>query len=81
MQLGKYRHYKGHYYEVLSLAQDEATKRKMVVYRALDECPDLTAEYGDRPWFTRAYDVFMEEVEYQGKVVSRFEFISLHVED
>ena len=35
MSLGKYRHYKGGEYEVLSLAVNEATHEWCVVYRTL----------------------------------------------
>jgi hypothetical protein len=35
IRTGKYRHYKGNFYEVLSLASHSETLETMVVYRAL----------------------------------------------
>ncbi len=35
IRIGKYRHYKGNFYEVLSLATHSETLEPMVVYRAL----------------------------------------------
>ena len=39
VQPGRYRHYKGHEYEVLGVARHSETEEEYVVYRAL---------YGDR---------------------------------
>jgi hypothetical protein len=47
MKPGKYRHYKGKYYEVFGPALHTETAEKMVVYRGLYESPDLKDEYGD----------------------------------
>ena len=75
MKLGKYRHYKGNFYEVLGLAHHTETKEKMVLYRALYDCPDLRDEYGDDPWFVRPFDMFNEEIEVDGVKVRRFEYV------
>jgi hypothetical protein len=76
MKLGKYRHYKGNMYEVLGVVHHTETRQKMVLYRALYDCPDLKEEYGDDPWFVRPFDMFNEEIEHNGTRVQRFDYIS-----
>jgi hypothetical protein len=76
MEVGKYRHYKGKYYQVLGLAHNTETREKMVLYRGLYESPDLREEYGDNPFFVRPFDMFNESVEVDGKTTPRFEYIS-----
>lgn len=56
---GIYRHYKGKDYLVLGLALDEATKEKLVVYRALYE----DQEYGAHMMWVRPLAVFIEDVD------------------
>lgn len=73
---GTYRHYKnGHSYRVIDIALHTDTQEKMVIYKALYECPDLADEYGTNPTFTRPYDIFMETVEFEGKTVPRFKYV------
>ncbi|MEU7945607.1 DUF1653 domain-containing protein [Micromonospora taraxaci] len=76
IRLGKYRHYKGNYYEVLGLAHGTETREKLVIYRGLYDSPDLEEDYGKDPWFARPHDMFTGTIEVDGKAVSRFEFIS-----
>jgi hypothetical protein len=76
MKLGKYKHYKGNYYQVLGLVHNTETREKMVLYRALYDCPDLKDDYGDDPWFVRPFDMFNEFVEIDGVKILRFEYVS-----
>ena len=76
MKPGKYKHYKGNMYEVLGVVHNTETKEKMVLYRALYECPDLKSDYGDDPWFVRPYAMFNETVDVEGRTVPRFEYVS-----
>lgn len=69
----KYKHYKGGTYEIVDVAKHTETGQKMIVYRSLCEHHDLTKEYGARPLFVRPYDLFFEKVEYEGKVINRFQ--------
>lgn len=63
-----FRHYKnGKDYEVLDVALHTETGELLVVYRPLYQ-----TEYA---LFARPYDVFIEEVETDGKKVSRFQKI------
>ena len=65
--LGRYRHFKGKLYQVLLIACEEATGRRVVVYQAL---------YGDYGFFVRPEDEFLSEVDhvkYPG-AVARYRF-------
>lgn len=66
IKLGKYRHFKGNEYEVVGLAKHSETMEEFVVYRAL---------YGERGLWVRPKEMFLEEIERDGKVVKRFEFV------
>ncbi len=63
---GRYKHYKGLYYEVLDTARHSETEEWMVVYKTL---------YGDFSTWVRPFDMFLEKVEVDGVMVSRFEFV------
>ncbi len=63
IQLGKYRHFKGNDYEVLSVARHSETKEPMVVYKAL---------YGDGSIWVRPAEMWNEAVERNGKIYRRF---------
>ncbi len=66
LKKGIYQHYKGKYYEVLHLARHSETEEWMVVYKAL---------YGEEGMWVRPYEMFVERVEVDGVMVSRFEFV------
>ncbi len=66
LQLGKYRHYKGHEYDVLGVAKHSETLEDLVVYKKL---------YGDGGLWVRPLTMFLEDVEVDGKKVPRFEYI------
>ncbi|WP_415407579.1 DUF1653 domain-containing protein [Sulfurovum sp. CS9] len=66
LQAGIYKHYKGNLYEVLTTAQHSETEEWMVVYKAL---------YGEEGMWVRPYEMFVEKVEVDGMMVSRFEFV------
>ena len=51
---GRYRHFKGNYYEVIDIAFSSETHEKYVVYRAL---------YGDHALYIRPYDMFASLVD------------------
>ncbi len=67
VRLGLYRHFKGNMYEAVNVATHSETREKYVVYRAL---------YGNYELFIRPLDMFLEQVEFNGKTVDRFEFIN-----
>jgi hypothetical protein len=63
LKLGKYRHYKGHEYEVIGVAKHSETLEEMVVYREI---------HGECHLWVRPLKMFLEEVEYNGKKMPRF---------
>jgi hypothetical protein len=66
IKTGKYRHYKGNFYEVLSLATHSETLEPMVVYRAL---------YGVKGVWVRPAIMWDELVATPGGKVRRFEYV------
>ena len=66
LKFGRYKHYKGHEYEVIGIARHSETLEKLVVYRAL---------YGDSDLWVRPLPMFTEDVEVEGKKIPRFEYI------
>lgn len=69
MKLGIYRHYKGNEYEVIGVAKHSETLEDYVIYRAL---------YGEGGLWVRPLQMFEEQVAVDGKMVPRFELITLH---
>ena len=63
---GFYRHYKGRLYKVFGEAKHSETEEVMVVYQTW---------YGDRSWWVRPKAMFAENVETDGVVRPRFEFV------
>ncbi|ABO89766.1 MULTISPECIES: DUF1653 domain-containing protein [Aeromonas] len=59
---GRYRHFKGGYYQVLTLALHTETREQLVVYQSEQ----------DGVVYARPVAMFMEWIEHQGQVVSRF---------
>ncbi len=72
IKLGRYQHYKGKFYEVLGVARHSETLEELVVYRALYDSP----EFGKDQIWVRPLKMFLEEVEFNGKKVPRFKFVS-----
>lgn len=61
---GRYRHYKGHDYEVIGVARHSETHEPLVVYRPLA---------GDGSWWVRPHTMFFETVTVDGVTRPRFE--------
>lgn len=66
IKTGKYRHYKGNFYEVLSLATHSETLETTVVYRAL---------YGVKGVWVRPAIMWEELVATPEGKVKRFEYV------
>lgn len=62
--IGKYRHYRGNEYEVISIGKHTETEEDMIIYRALYE-PYNT--------WVRPLDMFFETITVDGKEIQRFE--------
>ena len=65
VKLGKYKHFKGHMYEMIGVAKHSETLEELVIYR------DMTGQLWARP-----KPMFLETVEKDGKKVPRFEFLN-----
>ncbi len=63
---GIYKHFKGNEYKILAVAKHSESLEDMVVYQAL---------YGSGDIWVRPKDMFLEEIERDGKTFKRFEFI------
>ena len=63
--VGKYRHYKGAYYQVEGEATHSETLEKLVVYRPL---------YGEGALWVRPIAMFTEVIEVNGIKQPRFDF-------
>ncbi|MDO4500428.1 MAG: DUF1653 domain-containing protein [Erysipelotrichaceae bacterium] len=66
LKKGKYRHYKGNYYQLLDIARHSETLEELVLYRAL---------YGEFGIWARPIKMWDEEVIVDGKSVKRFEYV------
>ncbi len=64
---GLYRHYKGNHYQVIGVAKHSETEEDLVVYRAL---------YGTGGLWVRPLNMFTEQVEWDGHLISRFTFVA-----
>ena len=68
---GKYRHYKGAYYQVVGTAIHSETEEVLVLYFPL---------YGDesqRSYWVRPLTMFNEDVEFHGQTFKRFSPVAL----
>lgn len=63
---GKYKHYKGKFYEVLDVARHSETLEYFVVYKTL---------YGEFDTWIRPLEMFIETIEVDGEQVKRFELV------
>jgi hypothetical protein len=64
---GRYRHYKGHEYEVIGVARHSETHEPLVVYRPL---------YGEGALWVRPHAMFFGTVEIGGVRRARFERVA-----
>lgn len=71
LKLGKYKHYKGKFYEVLFIGKNSETLELVVVYRALYD----SEEFGNNQIWVRPLEMFKEKIILGGKEVPRFEFV------
>lgn len=67
VQKGRYRHFKGTEYEVITVAKHSETGEDLVIYTSVDNEPKVWA---------RPYDMFTDVVEYNGHKMLRFTTLS-----
>lgn len=73
--MGKYRHYKGNFYEVLGIGRHTETKEEFIVYKQLYD----GLEFPIGSIWIRPREMFFEEVEVSGQKTLRFKFIGQDV--
>lgn len=66
LQNGIYQHYKGQLYEVIGVGHHTETEEELVFYRSL---------YGRYGFWVRPISMFCEEVEVNGRIISRFTYL------
>jgi hypothetical protein len=66
LPLGRYRHYKGNYYELIAVARHSETLEPMAVYRAL---------YGEGGIWVRPAAMWSELVMSEGGLTARFSLV------
>ena len=67
LKLGKYRHFKGNYYELIGIAKHSETLEPMVVYRAV---------YGEGGLWVRPASMWTEIVHKEHYHGPRFQYVS-----
>lgn len=66
LEKGIYQHYKGNKYEVLGVGCHTESNEYFVVYQPLEKKPGMP-----ELWL-RPYEMFVENIEIEGKLVPRF---------
>jgi hypothetical protein len=64
--IGFYRHYKGHYYQLLAIVRHSEEDAPYALYRAL---------YGDFGLWVRPLNMFCEQVIINGEPIQRFNYL------
>lgn len=67
IELGRYQHYKGQFYEVIGIAKHSETLEELVVYKQ---------QYGEFGLWVRPLKMFFEDISVEGKIVKRFKKVS-----
>lgn len=67
IKTGTYKHYKNNEYEVLGFGRHTETGEEFVIYKPKNG--------NDKLWI-RPFEMFFEDVEINGELVPRFQFIS-----
>jgi hypothetical protein len=65
LRKGIYKHYKGNLYRVVGIATHSETLEKLVVYEPVEK----------PGYWVRPLEMFIENVELEGKTIPRFELI------
>lgn len=65
-----YKHYKGNLYTVIDIVRHSETLEEMVLYKPLY----VSRDFPNQMW-VRPIEMFLEEVEINGKKIPRFEIV------
>lgn len=66
ISLGRYKHYKGEFYQVSGICKHTETEEELVFYQSL---------HGDYAYWVRPVEMFFSEIEYENQVIPRFIFV------
>lgn len=66
IELGKYQHFKGSFYQVLHIARHSETEEALVVYHPFDKKDDI---------WVRPLNMFNETITRDGKTLQRFQYV------
>jgi len=67
IELGRYQHYKGQFYEVIGIAKHSETLEELVVYKQ---------QYGEFGLWVRPLKMFLEDITIDGEIVKRFKKVN-----
>ncbi len=67
IELGRYQHYKGQFYEVIGIAKHSETLEELVVYKQ---------QYGEFGLWVRPLKMFLEDITVDGEIVKRFKKVN-----
>lgn len=70
IQTGLYEHYKGNKYEVLGIVHHSETTEPLVLYKALYE-----TKFGKDSLWVRPLQMFLENVQVEGRLMPRFKYL------
>ncbi len=65
-----YKHYKGNLYKVIDIVRHSETLEELVLYKPLY----VSRDFPNQMW-VRPIEMFLEEVEINGKKIPRFEIV------
>jgi hypothetical protein len=72
-----FQHYNGKKYRVLMIGRHSEDLKPYVVYQGLYDCDS----FGNCPIWIRPLEMFLENVEKEGKQIKRFELVELPIEE
>lgn len=72
MKIGLYKHYKGGLYNVIGVAKHSETLEEMVVYKSIHDPERKDKELS---LWVRPIKMFNENVEIDGNIIPRFQFL------
>ena len=70
-----FRHYKNKYYVIESIAKHTETEEDLIIYRSMYPSQSSNSKIKSFQVWARPKSIFIKNLEIEGKIVPRFEFI------